>query len=259
MNISFNPTSPITIPLKLFHRGDPPYAVVHRTGIACSISNVKFDMLFDTGTDYPYIDPKMASMVKLYDSYKISYKPPGYRVCLTIVGLPPLDIDLYVDLDEHKTLLPTRIFTKRYSINFTRNYFSIFKPKETGGFTYKTLYNKVTGAAMPSGTPGFDFLLGDSLETSVFDTGSPISVIDPTTASKIDITRYPQADKLFDIFPGFYIPITLPNVGSIVASTYVLHGKWIKPMNIVSATQFLDNGIEFTLNENSASFSTVAA
>ena len=70
-------------------------------------------MLFDSGADYPYIDDETASMVKIKQNFpRVSDGyPPGYLVPLTIVGLPPLDIVVYL---EHQTekLLPPRIFTE---------------------------------------------------------------------------------------------------------------------------------------------------
>jgi hypothetical protein len=108
---------------------------------------------------------------------------------------------------------------------------------------------------MPSGTPGFDFSIGGSLERALFDTGTLMNVVDPLTASRIDIEQYNRAENKFgENTPGYFVPISLPGVVSeIFVPTYVTD---IYPMNIVSAAQFLDDGIEFTLNEDSASFST---
>ena len=76
-------------------------------------------MIFDTGASHAFIHPEIASRVKIERFHKVTDNPlPGYRVPFTIVGLPPIDIDVYVNLDERKTLLPPKIFTKIYSINF---------------------------------------------------------------------------------------------------------------------------------------------
>jgi hypothetical protein len=92
-----------------------------------------------------------------------------------------------------------------------------------------------------------------------------VNVIDPPTADKIGIERYPQTKPLdLDILgphldrstriPGYLVPISLPGVVSFVAPAYVYDESPMNAMNIISAPQFLDNGIEFTLNEHSASF-----
>lgn len=231
-------------------------------GIACSINNIQFDALFDTGSDHSYLKP--ALMDKIRDQFPmVTDNPPGYppayRVPLRIMHLTPLDSHPCVYEDDDNRI-PPRIYTTKYSINFaqtSKKNFATFKPKQTGDFKYKTLLNKQTDMTMPSGTPGFHFLIGGSLETALFDTGSLINVVDPPTASKIGIKKYKPANNLFDENnPGYFVPISLQDVVSFVAPTYVLNQC---PMNVVSAAQFLDNGIEFTLNERSASFSNVAA
>ena len=159
-------------------------------------------------------------------------------------------------------MLPPKIFTKIYSINFAQignQNFATFKPTQKGGIMYKTLYAK--GKTMPSGTPLFEFFICGSLETALFDTGTPISLIDAPTFSKIAIYQSVPAENLFGKYGPAHVllPIALPfTTISIIASTYVLD-KLYPPYTvpIVSAAQFLDNGIEFTLNEDSASFSTL--
>ncbi|MFZ0509986.1 MAG: hypothetical protein WAM14_00140 [Candidatus Nitrosopolaris sp.] len=100
---------------------------------------------------------------------------------------------------------------------------------------------------------------GDSCEKLLFDTGSYLSGIDATLASKIDLSRYPKVKEIPDgkgsNITVYRVPIELPGVGLIHRCTYTT----TEGVNFVSAEQFLDNGIEFTLNEDSASFSTVAA
>lgn len=57
--------------------------------------------------------------------------------------------------------------------------------------------------------------------------------------------------------PGYLVPISLPGVVSFVAPAYVYDLSPMNAMNIMSAPRFLDNGIEFTLHEYSASFSNL--
>ncbi|MGC2573105.1 MAG: hypothetical protein WA364_16460 [Candidatus Nitrosopolaris sp.] len=110
---------------------------------------------------------------------------------------------------------------------------------------------------MPRGTPGFYFSIGDNLETALFDTSSLINVVEADTADKVGIEKYPPAPSSFavpDQVPGYLIPISLPGVVSFVPPAYVYDRPPMNAMNIVSATQFLDNRIEFTLHVHSASF-----
>ncbi|MGA8084612.1 MAG: hypothetical protein WB988_22390, partial [Candidatus Nitrosopolaris sp.] len=60
------------IPLRTFYRG----TIRHEMGIACSINNIQFDALFDTGSDQSYLKP--ALMDKIRDQIK-------YRNFLCIV------------------------------------------------------------------------------------------------------------------------------------------------------------------------------
>ncbi|HXX98972.1 MAG TPA: retropepsin-like aspartic protease [Candidatus Bathyarchaeia archaeon] len=100
---------------------------------------------------------------------------------------------------------------------------------------------------MPSGTSGFYFSIGGNLETALFDTGSMVNVIDPPTADKIGIEKYPQTKPLdLDMstrIPSYLVPISLPGVVSFVAPAYVYDLSPMNAMNIMSAPQFLDNGI----------------
>jgi hypothetical protein len=79
---------------------------------------------------------------------------------------------------------------------------------------------------MPSGTPAFYFSICGNLEAVLFDTGTPINVVDPPTADKIGIEKYSPAKPL-DIpgvslsVPGYLVPISLPGVVSFVAPAYV--------------------------------------
>lgn len=51
---------------------------------------------------------------------------------------------------------------------------------------------------------GFYFSIGGNLETALFDTGSLVNVIDPATADKIGIEKYPQTKPLdLDILGPF--------------------------------------------------------
>ena len=125
---------------------------------------------------------------------------------------------------------------------------------------FKTLYAKDTDKTMPSGTPLFDFFIGGSLETALVDTGTPICLIDAPTFSKIAIYQSAPAENLFGKYGPAHVlvPFTLSSTSiSIIASTYVLEPDAPHHIPIVSGAQFLDNGIEFTLNEDSASFSTL--
>ncbi len=84
------------------------------------------------------------------------------------------------------------------------------------------LFDKSTGMTMPNGTPGFYFSIGGNIETALFDTGSLFNVIEPTTADKIEIERYPSAKPLnldipglhSDHIHGYLVPITLPRAVS---------------------------------------------
>lgn len=66
---------------------------------------------------------------------------------------------------------------------------------------------------MPSGTPAFYFSICGNLEAVLFDTGTPINVVDPPTADKFGIEKYSPAKPL-DIpgvslsVPGYLVPIT---------------------------------------------------
>jgi hypothetical protein len=59
------------------------------------------------------------------------------------------------------------------------------------------------------------------------------------------------------MFQGILVLICLPGVVSFIAPVYVSDIPSMNAMNIMSASQFLDNGIEFTLHEHSTSFSNL--
>jgi hypothetical protein len=250
-------------------------------GIRCSINNnlaLEFDALFDTGASYACLKPEL--MDKISKQFQMLDTPPGY---------PPLYIvPITIHLDSHslsrycmvydgdENLIPPRIFIGEYSINFTqinKKNFVTFNPKPKQptigeiNLNYKTLFNKETWMTMPNGTPGFYFSIGGNIETALFDTGSLFNVIEPATADKIEIERYPSAKPLdLDIpglpsdhldIQGYLVPIALPKAVSFTAPVYVYDESPMNAMNIISAAQFLDNGIRFTLNQYSASFSNL--
>jgi hypothetical protein len=73
------------------------------------------------------------------------------------------------------------------------------------------------------------FLLFDMwLEAVLFDTGTPINVVDPPTVDKIGIEKYSPAKPL-DIsgvslsVPGHLVPNSLPGVVSFVAPMYTTY------------------------------------
>jgi hypothetical protein len=286
--------------LKTFYLG----TAAHEMGIECSINNLEFDALFDTGSDYAHLKPDLMDEVR--DRFPaVTDMPPGYPP----MYLVPLTIHSVMDSPEHsrntnhghnqgqnhslshpcivyegdENRIPPRIFTGDYSINFaqaqveaqrqdqtqpnkeTKNYVT-FKPKQSAAgagefdYTYETLFNKKTWMTMPIGTPGFYFSIGGNLETALFDTGSLINVVDPSTADKIGIEKYLPAEDFFGFGPlmkCYLVPISLPGVVSFVAPAYVYDQPPMNIMNVVSAAQFLDNGIEFTLHKHSASFSNL--
>jgi hypothetical protein len=248
---------PLRIPLKTFYRG----TAAHEMGIAFSINSLEFDALFDTGSDFAYLKPPLMDKVRDHFPMGRDNTPPyplGYRVPLTIRSIS-LHSQPCVVYNGDENRIPPRIYTGKFSVNFAQTNkmnFATFKPKQSGGLEYKTLLNKVTCMTMPSGTPGFYFSIGGNLEAVLFDTGTPINVVDPPTADKIGIKKYPPVNDFFGN-PGYLVPISLPGVVSFVAPAYVSNQYPMNIMNIVSAAQFLDNGIEFTLNEHSASFSNL--
>lgn len=84
------------------------------------------------------------------------------------------------------------------------------------------------------------------------------------TADKIGIEKYPQTKSLdLDIpglpsgIPGYLVPVSLPGVVSFVGPMYLYYDSPMNAMNIISAAQFLDYGIEFSLYQYSASFSNL--
>jgi hypothetical protein len=77
-----------------------------------------------------------------------------------------------------------------------------------------------------------------------------VNVIDPPTADKIGIERYPQTKPLdLDILgphldrstriPGYLVPISLPGVVAFVAPGYVYDESPMNAMNIISAPQLV--------------------
>jgi hypothetical protein len=57
-----------------------------------------------------------------------------------------------------------------------------------------------------------------------------------------------------DHIQGYLVPIALPRTVSFITPVYVYDESPMNAMNIISAAQFLDNGIGFTLHEHSTSF-----
>jgi hypothetical protein len=97
------------------------------------------------------------------------------------------------------------------------------------------------------------FSIGGNVETALFDTDLLINVINPATADKIEIERYPQAPNLNQA-TGYIIPMS--NCFNC-CTRICLHQPPTNAMNIISAAQFVDNSIEFTLREHSTSFSNL--
>lgn len=256
MCTDFSTSTPLRIPLKTFYRDTVP----HEMGIACSINNLEFDALFDTGADCAYLKPPLIDKISDFPLGRDNPPPYplGYRVLLTIHSIPLYSQHCVVfNGDENR--IPPRIYTGKFSINFAQSNkknIATFEQKQAGGLEYKTLLNRQTCMTMPSGTPGFYFLIGGNLERALFDTGTVLNVVDPLTADKIGIEKYPPAHPFLNI-RGYLVPISLPGVVSFVAPAYVYDQPPMNTMNIVSAAQFLDNGIEFTLHEHSASFSNL--
>jgi hypothetical protein len=252
----------ITISLKEFCIGPAK----HPMGIRCKINNEEFDMLFDSGCDYVYIDVEIASRLGIQIPEVIP--PTGYPVFfpLTIVGLPRVYTEMYVKRQTVNSL-PPRIFTKYWSINFSQKHnqnYATFCLKQIDGIPYSyPLYYRIrddTMNSMPRGTPGFDFLIceGDITIPMSFDTGSILGSFDKVTAAEIKtkiIKKYSKPRRLYDCVPVYDIRIAHPNIGSI-AAIFADPDAYTDRMNMVSAQQFLDNGIEFMFNENSASFKT---
>lgn len=207
-------------PLKTFYRN----IFRHEFGIRCSIDNLdlEFDALFDTGTSHACLKQELID--KFSKQFQVLDTPPGYPLVYLVPTTIHLDSDslsrycMVYEGDEN--LIPPRIYTGDYSINFAqtnKKNFVIFNPKPKQptigeiNLNYKTLFNKETWMTMPSGTLGFYF----SIE---FDTGSLFNVIDPATADKIEIERYPSAKPLnldipdlsSDHIQGYLVPIALP-------------------------------------------------